>query len=174
MKKKKRNKNSKGFTLIELLVVIAIIALLSSVVLASLSVARSKGRDAKRISDLHQIQNAIELYRSDNNGSVPGYPIYWYAQVNSQQYTDPTVALVPKYISKLPEDPSNPGLPPSGPTDGWWYYYGKGYSSEGVLNGQGLNPTDDDKKYAICTKLENPSIIYRGGWGDVLNYCVNG
>ena len=52
----------KGFTLIELLVVIAIIGILSSVVLASLSTARQKSRDAKRISDLGQVQLALELY----------------------------------------------------------------------------------------------------------------
>jgi prepilin-type N-terminal cleavage/methylation domain-containing protein len=51
----------KGFTLIELLVVIAIIGILSSVVLASLSTARQKSRDAKRISDVGQIQLALEL-----------------------------------------------------------------------------------------------------------------
>lgn len=55
-------KNKKGFTLIELLVVIAIIGLLSSVVLASLNTARAKGRDARRMSDLHNIQLALELY----------------------------------------------------------------------------------------------------------------
>jgi prepilin-type N-terminal cleavage/methylation domain-containing protein len=54
--------SKKGFTLIELLVVIAIIGILSSVVLASLSTARQKSRDAKRISDLGQVQLALELY----------------------------------------------------------------------------------------------------------------
>jgi prepilin-type N-terminal cleavage/methylation domain-containing protein len=39
------NKN-KGFTIVELLVVIAIIGVLSSVVLASLNTARSKGTEA--------------------------------------------------------------------------------------------------------------------------------
>ncbi len=52
----------KGFTLIELLVVIAIIGILSSVVLASLSTARQKSRDAKRISDIGQVQLALELF----------------------------------------------------------------------------------------------------------------
>ena len=55
-------KSKKGFTLIELLVVIAIIGILSSVVLASLNSARQKSRDARRISDLKQIQLAVELY----------------------------------------------------------------------------------------------------------------
>jgi prepilin-type N-terminal cleavage/methylation domain-containing protein len=64
-------KNSKkGFTLIELLVVIAIIGILSSVVLASLSTARQKSRDAKRISDLGQVQLALELF-FDRTQSYP-------------------------------------------------------------------------------------------------------
>ncbi len=54
--------SSKGFTLIELLVVIAIIGILSSVVMASLSSARAKARDTRRISDLSQIRNALFMY----------------------------------------------------------------------------------------------------------------
>jgi prepilin-type N-terminal cleavage/methylation domain-containing protein len=60
-------KKTRGFTLIELLVVIAIIGLLSSVILASLNSARIKGRDARRVSDLTQIQVALELYYDKYN-----------------------------------------------------------------------------------------------------------
>jgi len=62
----KKAKN--GFTLIELLVVISIIGLLSSVVLASLSNARAKARDAQRVAILKQVQTAIEIHASNNNG----------------------------------------------------------------------------------------------------------
>jgi len=62
--------SKKGFTLIELLVVIAIIGILSSVVLASLNSARQKSRDAKRVSDVKQLQLALELY-FDSNGAYP-------------------------------------------------------------------------------------------------------
>jgi len=55
----------KAFTLIELLVVISIIALLSSIVLAALNDARAKARDSRRIQDLKQVQNALELFRAD-------------------------------------------------------------------------------------------------------------
>ena len=54
-------RSEKGFTLIEMLVVIAIIGLLSSVVVIGLGGSRSKARDARRIADLQQIQNALEL-----------------------------------------------------------------------------------------------------------------
>lgn len=61
---------NKGFTLIELLVVIAIIGILSAVVLVSLNSARQKSRDARRLSDIRQIQTAMELYYNDN-GAYP-------------------------------------------------------------------------------------------------------
>lgn len=61
-------KTQKGFTLIELLVVIAIIGLLSTLAVVSLNNARQKSRDAKRVSDIKQIQTALELYYNDHNG----------------------------------------------------------------------------------------------------------
>jgi len=61
---------NKGFTLIELLVVIAIIGIISSVVLASLNYARKKARDAERLSDMRQMQIALEFYHD----SFDAYP----------------------------------------------------------------------------------------------------
>lgn len=69
-------KGQKGFTLVELLVVISIIGLLSSVVFASLSSAKTKARDARRISDLHQITVALELY-FDKYGYYPQSSCGW-------------------------------------------------------------------------------------------------
>jgi prepilin-type N-terminal cleavage/methylation domain-containing protein len=89
----------KGFTLIELLVVIAIIGILSSVVLASLNSARSKGRDATRVTDIKQLQLAFELY-FDSCGQYPAGPL------------TPNVAngcsgvTLGTFISTIPTDPS--------------------------------------------------------------------
>lgn len=60
-------KLQKGFTLIELLVVIAIIGILSSIVLASLSSARSKGSDAAIQSTLSNMRAQAELLYSNIN-----------------------------------------------------------------------------------------------------------
>lgn len=62
--------SQKGFTLIELLVVVAVIGVLSSLLMANFVGIRQRARDGQRKSDLHQIQSALELYRSDN-GSYP-------------------------------------------------------------------------------------------------------
>ena len=64
---KYKQKNA-GFTLVELLVVISIIGILSTLAVVSLNNARLKARDAKRVSDIKQIQTALELYASDQNG----------------------------------------------------------------------------------------------------------
>lgn len=63
--------NKKGFTLIELLVVIAIIGLLSTLAVVALGNARLKARDSKRLSDLKQMQTALELHFNENNS----YPV---------------------------------------------------------------------------------------------------
>lgn len=83
----------RGFTLIELLVVIAIIGILASIVLASLDSARKKGRDARRIADVKEIQLALEL----SYDASAAYPA-----------TLSTSTLVtPGYISVVPVDPTN-------------------------------------------------------------------
>ncbi len=56
-----------GFTLIELLVVIAIIGILASTVMVSINSARIKSRDARRLTDMRQIQTALELYYNTYN-----------------------------------------------------------------------------------------------------------
>jgi len=112
----------KGFTLIELLVVIAIISLLSSVVLASLNSAREKARDSKRIQDLAQIKNALELYRADN-GYYPIRDDAWLHSTSSSWDTTLGGSLE-LYLPKMPVDPVNNISSPWG-TGHYSYAYGR-------------------------------------------------
>lgn len=63
-------KKDSGFTIIELMVVITIIGLLSSIILGSLQQARLKAQDSKRISEIQQMEIALDLYYSDH-GQYP-------------------------------------------------------------------------------------------------------
>jgi len=94
----------RGFTLIELLVVIAIIGLLASIVLASLGSANVKARDAKRASEMHSLQNALELYYVAN-GQYPASPL------NTQviNLNVPPNSDITPYINPIPTDPTRTG-----------------------------------------------------------------
>lgn len=92
----------KGFTLIELLVVIAIIGILSSVVLASLNSARSKGRDANRVTALKQLQLSFELY-FDSCGQ---YPATLATTANNGGTCSASGTSLGSFISTIPIDPS--------------------------------------------------------------------
>lgn len=94
-----------GFTLIELLVVIAIIGVLASIVLASLNTARRKSRDARRVSDVKQIQLGLELY-FDGPGALQ-YPAASTGATNCTaaiQYG--LEVMVPTYMPSIPRDPN--------------------------------------------------------------------
>ncbi len=62
----------RAFTLVELLVVIAIVGLLSTIAVVSLGVSRTKGKAARVLGDLRQINTALQMY-VDTNG---GYPCF--------------------------------------------------------------------------------------------------
>lgn len=155
--------------MIELLVVIAIIGMLSSVVLASLNSARMKSRDARRIADLAQIRNALELY-FDTNGYYPQSDCGW--DCNGYRYSyasgswSALAADLAPYISSLPVDPKNsPAAPPWG--GGYTYTYGNvGRSAAGVNPG--------DIQYDLTALLENPNDPNRSAVKDWKFYFNDG
>ncbi|MCK6462376.1 MAG: type II secretion system GspH family protein [Candidatus Pacebacteria bacterium] len=99
----------KGFTLIELLVVIAIIGILSSVVLASLNSARVKARDAKRVSDLKQIQLAFDMYFDSCGQYPPAGGTSPFMPAGTTNTGCPTGFTLATFLPTIPTDPVNSG-----------------------------------------------------------------
>ncbi len=104
----------KGFTLIELLVVIAIIGLLSTLAIVALNSARAKSRDSKRISDVKQIQTALELYFADQSGypAAPGGALGAAGATTLCSTSGWAGACVgTSYMGQVPENPTPNGTP---------------------------------------------------------------
>jgi general secretion pathway protein G len=99
--------NQKGFTLIEILIVVAIIAILASVVLVGLGPTQQKGRDARRLSDLREIQNGLELYYNANgsypDGNSTQEPVSTMYSNNASQFTSAGISQA------FPGDPTGSG-----------------------------------------------------------------
>ncbi|MEK7576715.1 MAG: prepilin-type N-terminal cleavage/methylation domain-containing protein [Patescibacteria group bacterium] len=118
---------NRGFTLIELLVVIAIIGILASIVLASVRTVRAKGRDAKRIGDMKQITNALNLYYFDkgvyppaSSDGAPCNPGFWDCSHLGGSFIPELVTY--GYMPQVPVDPLN--------TDAYHYSY---YRTTGAM-----------------------------------------
>src|SRR3989338_7674869 len=80
----------RGFTYLELLVSIAIISILAAASLYFFIGAQADSRDARRKSDLAQLQLALEAYKADYNT----YPA-----------SSLTALTFYNYIEKIPTDP---------------------------------------------------------------------
>lgn len=82
-------KKTQAFTIIELLVSVAIIAILTAVSILGLQSVRKTGQDTKRLSDIREVQVALETYKSVNG-----------------KYPDDMTWLVPGFLSAVPVDPA--------------------------------------------------------------------
>ena len=100
-------KKKKAFTLIELLVVVAIMGLLSAVAVIALNNARARARDARRISDIKQIQTALELYYLDQNEypDTPTASIIGGMCLDSVDGFDTEACSGTTYMAKVSENP---------------------------------------------------------------------
>lgn len=101
---------TRGFTLVELLVAIAVLGILATVGFLVLNPAEQfqKARDARRKSDLSQIQKAIETFYQDNGkypdtSGSPDYNIKNAGGTVMDWGTDWT-----PYMGNIPKDPADP------------------------------------------------------------------
>ncbi|HEY4475557.1 MAG TPA: prepilin-type N-terminal cleavage/methylation domain-containing protein, partial [Candidatus Paceibacterota bacterium] len=133
--------SKKGFTLIELLIVIAIIGILAAALLVSLGGARRSARDARRISDLRNVQAALELY-FNKCGKYPGDQICGTVGTNpigpwtsgGTGELDDVLMASGLGISKIPFDPVGGGTQD--------YYYGVDTTA------------NQNQKYVLRAKLD--------------------
>lgn len=142
-------KNRKGFTLIEILIVVAIIAILASVVLVGLGPTQSSGRDARRLSDLRQTMNGLELYYN-KCGYYPGTsvatPCAAFAQISSDGWNGMSASLTGSGIgiSVVPRDP----------VAGHTYFYGTTAAGSSYI----VAATLENLNNSVFTSYSAPSV----------------
>jgi general secretion pathway protein G len=62
-----------GFTLVELMIVVTILGILAAIVIPEFQGHASESRESAAKSSLHTVRCQIELYKTQHNGTNPGY-----------------------------------------------------------------------------------------------------
>lgn len=102
MIQKSNTSQKKGFTLLEVLVAATIVLVLTAVGITSYSNLSKKSRDTRRINDLEQMRQALEMYRSDNGYyPAPAANIAAFATVQNLSAT----LVTGGYMPSIPNDP---------------------------------------------------------------------
>lgn len=145
-------RKQEGFTIVELLVVIVVIAILASISVVAYNGIQQRARDSARDSAVRSLRLALEVYKSDNSQ----YPTAGASPGSGVTVISLTSALIPNYISKIPNDP----LP------------GKSidYVTNSTGDGYGLLVTYESRakcKYMIGNNTAP------GWWGTVVPTCPN-
>ncbi|WP_413700720.1 type II secretion system major pseudopilin GspG [Psychromonas sp. KJ10-10] len=103
--KNHKNKKQTGFTLLEIMVVIVILGVLASLVVPNLLGNKDKADRQKVVSDVIALENALDMYKLDNNT----YPTteQGLEALQSKPSGSPEPRSYPEdgYIKRLPEDP---------------------------------------------------------------------
>ena len=160
--------HNKGFTLIELLVVIAIMALLTGIIMSNLASSKGRARDAKRISDLGNIQLALELYFDRCRQYPATSASNDVSTLIGASCTDQQGITVPftNYISKIPTPPVGAGQTSYG-------YAVNTSNTDYVLHAklEGKSPVWDNSLGSAAPTLFTPSAFDCGN-SSQLNYCL--
>jgi len=111
----------KGFTIIEMLIVVTIIAVLAGLILRGMGGALPKSRDAKRMGDLKNVQNMLEMYYNTSNPST-------YPSATTWSDLEKQLQSVLGNKIKLPQDPS-------GGTNTYYYCPDAAADANGTITG---------------------------------------
>lgn len=95
-----------GFTLLELLISMIIIAILAGLISGSFFSSLKKGRDARRKSDLQQIQRALELFYEDKR-AYPDFSLGFGSMALCETQSAASCGSEKTYMQLIPADPQN-------------------------------------------------------------------
>ncbi len=163
----------RGFSLIELMIVIAILALMLSGAFAAFGPARSKGYDARRLSDMKTVQGILESYFV-RCGIYPGDRECKAVTVADWNALRTVLRASKINATNIPDDPAGANL---------YKYYVSANGLHYVLKAKLENPNNeaikgslstDDAKQLVGSGFSDTCESLNDGstGGTLMNYCV--
>lgn len=159
--------SSRGFTLVELVLIIAVLGILAVGAIAAINPIEQirKSNDAKRKTELAQLQRALDIYYQDA-GRYPASSADYKLFINGSTINWGN-AWTP-YISKLPADPSGKlYIYYSPPSSNGQTYYLYANLERGAKDLQACN------KGNACSSLSTAGFPAQNACGGVCNYGVS-